>query len=297
MVSGLLEQYLAFLSVEKGLRAKSLEAYETDIREFTAFIEERSDKPGEETTAGQIALFMVHLHEKGLAPRSMARKASAIKGYFRFLLREHIISDDPTKFIITPKLGRPLPKVLSLNEVERILAQPDSTTPLGIRDRAILEVLYGAGLRESELIDLQLGNINFDAEFINVCGKGGRERVVPIGEYALAAVKEYMNYGRSKLLRDVSERTMFLNPYGRKMSRMGIWKLVKKYSLMAGISKQVSPHVFRHSCATHMLEGGAGILAVQEMLGHVDISTTQIYTHLTSRDLKKIHMNCHPRGT
>jgi integrase/recombinase XerD len=236
------------------------------------------------------------MHDLGLSPRSMARKSSAIKGFYRFLLRENHISVDPTALLERPRIGRPLPKVLSQQEIERILQQPDLTTPFGLRDRAILEILYATGIRESELIDLKLGNLNAAAEFLSVTGKGGRERIVPIGQYAIAAVNEYLKSGRNKLLKDISERTLFLNPYGKPMSRMGVWKIIRKYALMAGINRDVSPHVFRHSCATHMLEGGAGIIAVQEMLGHVDVSTTQIYTHLTGKDLKNIHRKAHPRG-
>jgi integrase/recombinase XerD len=239
---------------------------------------------------------MVSLHDRGMSPRSMARKSSSLKGFYKFLLREGHISEDPTELLERPKIGRALPKVLSLQEVEAILSQPDVSTAFGLRDKAILEVLYATGIRESELIDLQLGNLNANAEFLTVIGKGGRERIVPVGSYAIAAINEYLRRGRNDLCRDISERTLFLNPYGKKMSRMGLWKIVKKYSLQAGIGRPISPHVFRHSCATHMLEGGASIIAVQEMLGHVDVSTTQIYTHLTGKDLKNIHRQAHPRG-
>jgi integrase/recombinase XerD len=226
----------------------------------------------------------------------MARKSSSLKGFYKFLLREGHVQEDPTELLERPKIGRALPKVLSLEEIEKILEQPDLSTPFGIRDRAILEILYATGIRESELIDLQLGNLNATAEFITVIGKGDRERIVPVGSYAIMAVNEYLNKARNELCKDISERTLFLNPYGKKMSRMGLWKIVKKYALKAGIGRPVSPHVFRHSCATHMLEGGASIIAVQEMLGHVDVSTTQIYTHLTGKDLKNIHRQAHPRG-
>jgi integrase/recombinase XerD len=226
----------------------------------------------------------------------MARKSSSLKGFYKFLLREGFIDIDPTELLERPKIGRSLPKVLSLEEVEKILQQPDISTAFGLRDKAILEILYATGIRESELIDLQIGNLNAAAEFITVIGKGNRERIVPIGSFAIQSVQNYLNKGRNELCKDITERTLFLNPYGRKISRMGLWKIVKKYSLQAGIGRQISPHVFRHTCATHMLEGGASIIAVQEMLGHVDVSTTQIYTHLTGKDLKNIHRQAHPRG-
>ncbi len=296
MSADLLEQFLNYLAIEKGLKPRSLEAYRRDLQDWVEFAEARQRAVTSASIDSILSLFFVHMHDLGLSPRSMARKSSAIKGFYRFLLRENHIAADPTALLERPRIGRPLPKVLSQQEVEKILQQPDLSTPFGLRDRAILEILYATGIRESELIDLKLGNLNAAAEFLSVTGKGGRERIVPIGQYAIAAVNEYLKNGRNKLLKDISERTLFLNPYGKPMSRMGVWKIIRKYALMAAINRDVSPHVFRHSCATHMLEGGAGIIAVQEMLGHVDVSTTQIYTHLTGKDLKNIHRKAHPRG-
>ncbi|MFZ5951263.1 MAG: site-specific tyrosine recombinase XerD [Candidatus Rifleibacteriota bacterium] len=296
MSADLLEQFLNYLAIEKGLRPKSLEAYRRDLQDWLIFLDERGRKVTATSLDSALSLFMVSLHDRGMSPRSMARKSSALKGFYKFLLREGHISEDPTELIERPKIGRALPKVLSLPEVEKILAQPDVSTAFGLRDRAILEVLYATGIRESELIDLEIGNLNANAEFLTVIGKGGRERIVPVGSFAIQAINNYLNRGRNELCRDITERVLFLNPYGKKMSRMGLWKIVKKYAQMAGIGRQVSPHVFRHSCATHMLEGGASIIAVQEMLGHVDVSTTQIYTHLTGKDLKNIHRQAHPRG-
>lgn len=296
MSADLLEQFLNYLAVEKGLRPRSLEAYRRDLQDWLDFVAERGRSVTTTSLDATLSLFMVSLHDRGMSPRSMARKSSSLKGFYKFLLREGHISEDPTELLERPKIGRALPKVLSLQEVEAILAQPDLSTAFGMRDKAILEVLYATGIRESELIDLQLGNLNTTAEFLTVIGKGGRERIVPVGSYAIQAINNYLQRGRNDLCKDISERTLFLNPYGRKMSRMGLWKIVKKYSLMAAIGRPISPHVFRHSCATHMLEGGASIIAVQEMLGHVDVSTTQIYTHLTGKDLKNIHRQAHPRG-
>lgn len=292
----LLKQFLNYLSVEKGLRPKSLEAYGRDLQDWFAFVEERKRTVTDPTVESLLSLFMISMHDRDFSPRSMARKTSALKGFYRFLLREGIINFDPTSFLERPKIGRPLPKIMSIQEIERILQQPDTTTAFGLRDKAILELLYATGIRESELIGLKMGSINSTAEFVTVEGKGGKERVVPVGGYALEAIKEYLLTGRPVLCKDITERTLFLNPYGKPMSRMGLWKIIKKYSIMAGISHDVSPHVFRHSCATHLLEGGASIMAVQEILGHVDVSTTQIYTHLTTKDLKDIHRKAHPRG-
>lgn len=296
MSADLLEQFLNYLAIEKGLRPRSLEAYRRDLQDWLGFAEARQRSITSTSIDSILSLFFVHMHDLGLSPRSMARKSSALKGFYRFLLRENHISLDPTALLERPRIGRPLPRVLSQSEVEKILQQPDIATPFGLRDRAMLEILYATGIRESELIDLKLGNLNAAAEFLSVTGKGGRERIVPVGQFAIAAVNEYINKGRNKLVKDISERTLFLNPYGKAMSRMGVWKIIRKYALMAAINRDVSPHVFRHSCATHMLEGGAGIVAVQEMLGHVDVSTTQIYTHLTGKDLKNIHRKAHPRG-
>lgn len=296
MSAELLEQFLNYLAVEKGLRPKSLEAYRRDLQDWLDFAVQRGRTLTDSTVEGLLSLFMISMHDKELSPRSMARKSSALKGFYRFLLREGITDFDPTTLLERPKIGRPLPKVMTIDEIERILKQPDINTPLGLRDKAMLELLYATGIRESELISLELGNINTAAEFLTVEGKGGRERVVPIGAFAINAIKEYLLNGRVKLCKDITQRTLFLNPYGKPISRMGIWKVIKKYSIMAGISHDVSPHVFRHSCATHLLEGGASIMAVQEILGHVDVSTTQIYTHLTTKDLKDIHRKAHPRG-
>lgn len=292
----LLEQFLNYLSIEKGLRPKSLEAYKRDLQDWIEFAEERGRAIDSPTIDSVLSLFIVDMHDKGLSPRSMARKSSALKGFYKFLLREGLIENDPTTLLERPKIGRPLPKVLSPQEMDDILRQPDVKTPLGLRDKAMLELLYATGIRESELISLNMGSINFEAEFLTVTGKGGRERIVPVGDYALNAIKEYLKFGRNQLCKDITERTLFLNSVGKPISRMGIWKIIRKYALMAGITREISPHVFRHSCATHMLEGGAGIMAVQEMLGHADVSTTQIYTHLTTKDLKEIHAKTHPRA-
>jgi integrase/recombinase XerD len=296
MSADLLEQFLNYLAIEKGLRPKSLEAYRRDLQDWLDFAAERDRAVTSTSIDSVLSLFLVHMHDRGLSPRSMARKSSAMKGFYKFLLREGHVATDPTALLERPKVGRPLPKVLSQQEVENILQQPDLSTAFGLRDRAILELLYATGIRETELIELKLGNLNAAAEFLTVIGKGGRERIVPVGAYAINAVHEYIVKGRPQLCKDITERTLFLNPYGKGMSRMGLWKIIRKYALMAGINRDVSPHVFRHSCATHMLEGGASIMAVQEMLGHVDVSTTQIYTHLTSKDLQNIHRKAHPRG-
>ncbi|HNV70996.1 MAG TPA: site-specific tyrosine recombinase XerD [Candidatus Ozemobacteraceae bacterium] len=292
----LLNDYLAYLSVDKGLRPKSQEAYRRDLEDLLCFLHERGRSPLDGNVDAPLTMFIVHLHDQKLSPRSIARKVSAMRGFFRFLVREGRILEDPSKLLERPKTGHPLPKVLSVDEVTRMLEQPDLTNARGLRDRAMLEVLYGAGLRETELIEMTLDQVHFEGEYLQILGKGGRERVVPIGRYALNAIRAYLEHARPRLLRDITIRTLFLNPRGRPFSRMGVWKLVRQYAIAAGIPREISPHVLRHSCATHMLEGGASILVVQEMLGHVDISTTQIYTHLSRQDLIRIHRQAHPRS-
>jgi len=292
----LLERYLAYLSIDKALSDNSLSAYRKDLEDLLDFLSKKGKSPTDSSIDGQLVLFLVHLHEKALSPRSVIRKASAIRGFYRFLVREGIITDDPSRVLETPKMGRNLPNVLSVDEVEKMLSKIPSDSLVGLRDRAILEVLYAGGLRESELIALELKDFNRDGEFLLIKGKGGRERIVPIGKFAVEALENYLLKCRPKFLKDITQRAVFLNKNGKPFSRMGLWKIIRKYALMAGIRKPVSPHVFRHSCATHMLEGGATIIAVQEMLWHADISTTQIYTHLTGKDLKEIHSAFHPRG-
>lgn len=296
MSEDLLEQFLNYLAIEKGLREKSLEAYSTDLLDWFRFAAEKERAVTSPLIDGVLSLYMVDMHDRGFSASSMARKSSSLRGFYRFLMREGYIENDPTELLERPKLGKPLPKVLTRQEVEAILKQPNLETPFGLRDRAILEVLYATGLRESELISLSMNHLNLEAEFISVVGKGGRERIVPIGAYAMDAIRAYLDKGRNKLCKDITERTLFLNPLGRPISRMGLWKIIRKYALAAGVMTDVSPHVFRHSCATHMLEAGASIMAVQEILGHVDVSTTQIYTHLNVKDLKNIHEKAHPRG-
>lgn len=296
MSAQLLEEFLSYLSVEKGLRPKSTEAYRRDILDLIDFFNQKNRVVSEPGIDSILTLFMVHLHDLGLSARSIARKSSSIKGFYKFLLREGHISEDPTTLIERPKTGKKLPKVLNISEIESLINQPDTSTVLGLRDWAILETLYATGIRESELIGLKIEDFNKAAEFLTVTGKGDKQRIIPVGSFAIESIKNYLNTSRPKLLTDLTERTLFLNTYGKSLSRMGLWKIIRKHALKAGLANKVSPHTFRHSCATHMLEGGAGIIAVQEILGHVDISTTQIYTHLTSKDLKNIHRQSHPRG-
>ena len=236
------------------------------------------------------------LSEMGLEASSVARNLTAVRMFHRFLLGEGLARRDPTEHLKPPKLGRKLPSVLNIYEVERLMLAPDVETPLGLRDRALIEMLYGAGLRVSELIGLSQVDLLFDVEVVRVLGKGGRERVVPIGSEGIEWVTAYLHAVRPELAKSHTGVEVFLNFRGGPLSRMGVWKVLRQYVVLAGLEKKVSPHTLRHSFATHLLEGGADLRAVQEMLGHADISTTQIYTHVDREYLKEVHRTFHPRA-
>jgi integrase/recombinase XerD len=241
-------------------------------------------------------LFLVNEYKKGISSRSLSRTISSIKTFYGFMVSDGILSQNPFIDFEGPKIDKKLPFVLTREEVDALINAPDPEKIIGLRDRTLLEVIYATGLRVSELISLRIENINNEAGFIIVFGKGSKERVVPLGEEALLWLKKYTEKSRHKLLKGKINSFVFLNRSGCKMSRQGFWKIIKKYRLEAGITKNISPHTLRHSFATHILEGGADLRSVQIMLGHSDISTTQIYTHITKGTLKKIHEKYHPRG-
>lgn len=282
MKADFLKAYLNFLSARKGLRPSSLEAYRKDLQDYLDFLKEKNRQLDEPGINGPMALFMIHLQNRNFSPGTITRKFSALRGFYRYLVRRRKISKDPSKRLKCPKEKRPLPKVLSIKEIGNILEQPYPSDPLGLRDKAILEILYATGIRESELISLELRNIKRETESIVIIGKGGRKRIVPIGKYALSALDAYILNGRHKLLKEITEKKIFLNNNGKPLSRMGVWKITTKYARLAGIVHTVSPHIFRHSCAIQMLEGGASIRDVQKVLGHANVATTRIYTHLPS---------------
>jgi len=292
----LLRTYLDMLQVEKALQPNSRSAYQRDLREHLRYLAgEGVSFPGA-VTRQDILAFMLHLRESGRVSSTIARKVSALRGFYGFLTDEKIIRRDPTQDFTAPRLNRPLPKILSLDEVERLLAAPDSETPMGLRDQAMLEVLYATGLRASELVDLRLEDMNLRVGFLRCIGKGNKERLVPLNETAIEKLKGYLRDGRDKILRERRSPALFVSRLGRKMSRVAFWQLIKRYALAAGIRKPPSPHVLRHSFATHLLERGADLRVIQELLGHTDISTTQIYTHLERVRLRDIHRKFHPRA-
>lgn len=294
-MSDYLTEFINYLIIERGLSANTISAYENDLKRYVKFLADRHRNPVEAKQEDVVALFYA-LREVGLAPTSIARNFSTVRTFYKFLRGEGLTKTDPTEYLDAPKLWKKLPTVLDQHEVERLIEQPDSATDLGLRDRAMLELMYACGLRISELIALRLPNILLDQHCLRVFGKGGKERVVPVGRSAIDCLKQYQTRVRPKLDKGRGEDFMFLNWRGKSLSRMGFWKILQKYVKESGISKRVSPHTLRHSFATHLLEGGADLRAVQEMLGHTDISTTQIYTHIDREYLKEVHRTFHPRG-
>lgn len=297
-VKHLLEQFLDYLSIEQNLSFNTIDSYRNDLKRYLEFVTaEKKYSDLNEITSKDVSAFVQLLNSLGLSPKSISRNLSAIRTFHKYLMNEDILEDDPAENIDMPKLPKTLPSVLEIAEVERILEQPDTLEHLGIRDRTMLELIYACGLRISELLSLKQNDIRTDAGFLRVFGKGSKERMIPVGEVAMNWILVYQEKVRPHLLgKQASDDVLFLNSRGKKMSRMGFWKILKRYTDMAGIKKEVTPHTFRHSFATHLLEGGADLRVVQELLGHSDISTTQIYTHIDREYLKEVHKTFHPRG-
>jgi len=292
-----IRNYFDFLKLEKNVSVNTLKSYEFDFQKYRTVLAKFGIDNGSTVQEEHITKFIETLHRRGLSPRSIGRTISAVRGFHRYLLGEEEATDDPTQIIDAPKREKILPDVLSVAEIDEILKQPDSNTRLGIRDRAILETLYATGVRVSELVNLKQSNLMFQDGLIRVFGKGSKERIGPIGRSARQWIEEYQKNVRIHLAKTgKSQDHVFLNIRGTKLTRSMILKMVGNYTAAAGIKKDVHPHTFRHSFATHLLEGGADLRAVQEMLGHVDISTTQIYTHIDREYLKEVHRTFHPRG-
>jgi len=291
-----IEPFLDFLSLEHGSARTTGEAYRRDLERFATFVQAKGSGTPSGVTARLLRDYVYHLKDLGLAPTSIRRNVSALRTYYRFLLGEGHALRDPTERLETPKRWRTLPDVLTVPETERLLAAPTLDEPLAFRDRALLELAYGAGLRVSEWITLGQRDVMLDDGLVRVFGKGGKERLVPIGRRAIGAVAVYLRELRPRLERGSGNGTLFLNAHGRPLTRMGAWKILRKYVEAAGIAKRVTPHTLRHTFATHLLEGGADLRAVQEMLGHADISTTQIYTHVDREYLRSVHRQFHPRS-
>jgi integrase/recombinase XerD len=291
-----IEDYLDYLGLERGLAENTLESYARDLRQFSRFVSAHCAKSWENLDRGQILLYLDSLRRQGKSAATVSRSLASIRSFFRFLNREGTLAADPAAHLDTPKIAKRLPRVLSTAEVETLLSRPTLSTPSALRDRAMLEVLYATGIRVSELVSLQVADVNLSAGFIKCTGKGGKERLVPLGSVAIKAVDSYLAMGRPRLIRSREVRALFVNHHGRQMTRQGFWKLLKKRVGETGMEADVSPHTLRHSFATHLLENGADLRAVQEMLGHADISTTQIYTHVTRTRLREIYDKAHPRA-
>jgi integrase/recombinase XerD len=295
------EEYLHYLALEKNASPNTIASYRIDIGRYVEFLAGLGIQMPGAVSEEHALRFLTSLREQGLAPRSITRTCSAIRGFHRFLVGNGITGNNPTEAIDRPKLTHALPDVLTREEIEAILVQPSPSTRdprnLWIRDRAVLETLYATGIRVSELTALRQTDVLAEDHIVRVFGKGRKERLVPIGSSALAWITRYRTDCRVLLLRrSQSQDALFLNARGKPITRMAIWKIVQTYAARAGVTKEVHPHTFRHSFATHLLEGGADLRAVQEMLGHSDISTTQIYTHIDREYLKEVHRTFHPRG-
>ena len=292
----LLERFREYLALEDGASPRTLEAYGRDLARMTVWCGARAVTSPRALTPALLRDFVYHLKDLGLSPSSIRRSVSAMRTYFKFMIGEGQMQSDPSERLETPRKWRTLPEVLTIDEVGRVLGAVSLDEPLVFRDRALLELAYGAGLRVSEWIDLGVQDLMLEDGVLRVFGKGSKERLVPIGRSAIGAVGMYLRELRPRLERGEGKGRLFLNARGKPLSRMGAWKILRKYVEMAGIEKHVSPHTLRHSFATHLLEGGADLRAVQEMLGHADISTTQIYTHVDREYLRSVHKQFHPRG-
>ena len=293
----LLTKYFNYLLIERGVAQNTMESYGRDLRRFIFFLEENKRiKDIKEVTPEVIVAFLTWIKNEGLAANSMNRSLAALRGFYKYLLRENVISQNPLADIELAKVWMKLPETISKEEMVTILAQPGAQSVTAIRNTAMLELLYATGIRVSELINLTMNSINWQVGFLIVMGKGSKERIVPIGKIAYDCTRRYVDGIRPKLMQKKSTDVLFLNRFGKKFTRQGFWKIVVGYARQAGLQKKVYPHTFRHSFASHLLEGGADLRTVQVMLGHSDISTTQIYTHITRERLKEVHRKYHPRS-
>lgn len=295
-MNGYIDEFVNYLAVERGLASNTLLAYRRDLSKYCSFLDGRGRKDVREADRKDISDFMHDQKAKGLSATSICRNLSAIKMFHRFLVREGLAASDPTNLIDMPKLWKRIPDVLTVAEIEAMLNAAKGGQAQVIRDRAILELFYASGMRVSELVNLKLESINLNVGYVRCLGKGRKERIIPIGKRARQATGKYCSVARPKLMKGNVSPVLFLSRLGKKMSRQSIWKIIKRYARKANIKKEIKPHMLRHSFATHLLEHGADLRSVQEMLGHSDISTTQIYTHVDRERLKTIHKQFHPRG-
>lgn len=291
-----LKNYTNYLSVEKGLSINTLDSYKRDLSKFINYLQQQKIDSPELVNRDFINTFLVIQKKNGYAASSISRCTASIRSFFSFLLQEGIITDNPALQLDSPKIEKKLPRVLNTKEVDQLLSQPKKSNQNGLRDKAMLELLYASGIRVSELVSLDINDFDPSVGFLRCRGKGMKERIVPVGSIAINHVNEYLNNSRAKLLRVNNEPALFINHHGKRMTRQGFWKILKKYARQSGINGEITPHTLRHSFATHLLENGADLRSVQEMLGHSDISTTQIYTQITRRKIREIYDQAHPRA-
>jgi len=288
--------FIDYLISERGYSRNTIDSYSRELSRFIEFVEEKAD--GDIKSIGQTHIldYLKHLSSSRLSRRTQHHNMVVIRQFFKFLMREKHLTVNPASLIDIPKLSKNLPDYLTIEEVESLLQQPDINDRLGLRDAAILEVMYSAGLRASEVCDLRVNDTNLEAGFLRIIGKGSKERLVPIGERAIDKIREYLSKSRGLLSKNPSIDYLFLNKNGKRLSRVGLWKIIKHYARLANIKKDIYPHILRHSFASHLIQNGADLRAVQEMLGHSDISTTQIYTHLDTKRIIEMYKKFHPRG-
>ncbi|MFH1873896.1 MAG: site-specific tyrosine recombinase XerD [Pseudomonadota bacterium] len=291
-----IDSYLTHLKVERHLSANTLESYAHDLRSFASFVAGKGINDAKTVAEHDLLGFLVRLHQEKIGSRSVARYLSAIRGFFAYLIHEKILKDNPTAKIDSPARWKKLPKALTLTQIDAMLAKPNQKTNLGLRDYAIIQLLYASGLRISEISYLTMERFNLQQGYVLIIGKGNKERVVPVGRQAMEAVTEYINEARPKLLRGKIDDHLFISIKGGNISRKRLWEIIKQVARQAGVQVNVSPHMLRHSFATHLLERGADLRSVQTMLGHTDISTTQIYTHITTKHLQELYKKFHPRA-
>jgi integrase/recombinase XerC len=287
-------RYINHLQAERNVSPYTIRNYKADLLDFFRFLNEKKVGSLEQVERQVLRDYLAHLVKRGIVKASIARKLSAIRSFYRYLMREKLITANPVERISSPKLDKRLPSFLTLNEVKQLLEAPDPSTPQGLRDRALLELLYASGLRVSELTSLELGQINLDSNEIRVWGKGSKERVVLMGEPAAEALRNYFEQGRPKLLTAKKSSAVFLTRYGQRLPARSVQKILEHYTVKAGLKKRVHPHTLRHTFATHMLDGGADLRVVQELLGHEQLSSTQIYTHVTKKQARKVYLAAHP---
>jgi integrase/recombinase XerD len=292
----MVDTFLLHLKVERGLAKNTLDSYRRDLNKFIGYLHRQGITDLNDVDRRMLMAFMEDLHNQNRAAATISRNLAAIRSFYSFLLQENMVSSNPSAELDAPKIPKRLPNVMTVSQVARLMEQPNGKNAAGMRDKAMLELLYATGIRVSELVNLDLVDVNLEMGFLRCLGKGSKERIVPMGQKAVEAVGTYLQKGRGKLIRNSEEEAVFVNMHGGRLTRQGFWKILKKYVRQAGFEGDITPHTLRHSFATHLLENGADLRAVQEMLGHSDISTTQIYTQVTAIHLRDVYQQSHPRA-